>query len=208
MKKIVMIVVLVTGLFLTFNKKVISWVETNFVSKPTPYYQQRQQFFEKLSIEYYGVSDYGEELEVINRTFQTTESDVEQVDLIIPSLDAINRLKQRRTIALVENDPYTRIVQKGRQPLTGGSGREKVIDKADHFQSSTIILLVSAIIVSVVISLMGYVKYRRKMRQSALLRLPDDEPIISDDRILLDFDLSSYEEKRQKPDSTYIKQVA
>ena len=58
MKKVLMIIVLVAGIFLTFNHNVVSWVKSNFVADQKPYYQQRLEFFEKLSREYYGVADF------------------------------------------------------------------------------------------------------------------------------------------------------
>jgi hypothetical protein len=207
MKKIFVLVFLIIGIFITFNENVISWVKSNFASNPTPYFQQRQDFFKKLSKEYYGVSDYGEELEAINRTFRISESSTERIDLIIPSLDAIDRLKQRRTVASIENDSYTQTVEKNPLPITNRKKTESVLEKNSHIKSSTVILLISVIFISTIISLMGYLKYRRKRRRLTLLKISDDEPIITDDSILLDFNLFSFEEKKTKPDSTYLKKV-
>ena len=208
MKKVLGLMVLIIIVFVCFNRNVTSWVKTNLISKPKPYYQQRQEFFEKLSKEYYGVSDYSEELEVINRTFQITESSTERVDLIIPSLDAINKLKQRRTVASLENDPYTRIVKKNPPLLANRSGARTLLKEVDHLKGSTVILLISVICISAMISLMSYLKYRRKTRRSAWLTIPDDEPIITDDRILLDFDISNYEQEEYNPNRTHLEKAA
>jgi len=117
MKKIIVLILLVTASFVAVKEEVVSFVKINFIATPIPYYQQRQEFFEKLSKEYYGTANYGEELDNINRTFKITESTTEQVDLIIPNFDAINRLKQRRTMAAIEDEPYTHIVARKPQLL-------------------------------------------------------------------------------------------
>lgn len=104
MKKVLILALLIIGIFTTFNREVISWVNSNFSSNPTPYYQQRVEFFEKLSKEYYGIAEYGKELEMVNRSFNITDINTDRTDLIIPSLDAIVRLKKRQTVASLEND--------------------------------------------------------------------------------------------------------
>ena len=136
MKKILVIALLIAGIFLTFNQNIISWVKSNFTSNQTPYYQQRVEFFEKLSIEYYGVSDYGKELEVVNRSFKITDLSTDQTVLIIPSLDAITRLRERQSLASIENHPGTRIEKIARRSVKHEIETERLSEKIEHSESS------------------------------------------------------------------------
>ena len=111
MKKFFVIIVVVASIFITFNQNVISWVKSNFSSNQTPYYQQRLEFFENLSQEYYGVTDYAKELEMVNKSFVITDMSTGKTELIIPSMDAITRLKKRQSLASVENQPGKQIVK-------------------------------------------------------------------------------------------------
>jgi len=202
MKRLISLVLLAIGILIALNKDTGSWVKRIFVSNPTPYYQQRTEFFQKLSKEYYGVADYGSELEAINRVLHLNESSSNRVELIIPSLDAIRRLKQRQTVVSLEDDPYTKIVNKNTKQLKIPSTNENtntLIEKADFKKSSTIVIVLGILIFSAIISLISYLHYRRKIRRSSWLWLPDEsESVISDDRILLDFDFSSFEENKDQ----------
>lgn len=202
MKKVLIIAVLITGIFLTFNHNVVSWVKSNFSSNQKPYYQQRLEFFEKLSREYYGAADYGKELEVVNRSIEITDMSTDRTELIIPSLDAISRLKERQSLAAIESYPGRRIEKSASQFSSQEIGAEKVSEKIERSKSSMLITVIGIILISAAISLFSYFKYRSKTRDTALFRLPDNETIITDDSILLDFDLSSFEEKR--PQSSAI----
>ncbi|UCE05338.1 MAG: hypothetical protein JSW07_17240, partial [bacterium] len=83
-----------------------------------------------------------------------------------------------------------------------------ILKEVDHLKGSTVILLISVISISAIISLMSYFKYRRKTRRSAWLTIPDNEPIITDDRILFDFDLSNYEQEEYNPNRTHFEKAA
>ena len=207
MKKVLMIIVLVAGIFLTFNHNVVSWVKANFAADQKPYYQQRLEFFEKLSREYYGVADYGKELEVVNRSIQITDMSTDRTELIIPSLDAVTRLKERQSLAAVEGYPGTRIERTASTLSSHGTRDEQVSEKVEQSKSSMLLSLVGIILISAAISLFSYFKYRSKAKRNTLLKVPDNESIITDDSILLDFDLSSFEEKRPKSNSICLNSV-
>ena len=208
MKKIIVVVLVLSAGFMVFHKKMVSWVKINFVSREIPYYQQRHEFFKKLSKEYYGVESYGDELETINRTFNSTSLSTDRVALIIPGYDAINRLKQRRTVVAIDNKPYTKIVDRKMRSLVNSSASKSDIKKVEPIKSSTFVVVGGLILFSSVITLLGYFSYRRKKKDSASLRGPERESIISDDRILFDFDVSKYEEDRFEPNEIRLKKVA
>ncbi len=131
MKKVLILILLIIGIFTTFNREVVSWVNSNFSSNPMPYYQQRIEFFEKLSKEYYGTAEYCKELEMVNRSYNLTDLSTDRSELIVPSLDAIVRLKERQTIAALENDPRSRILKSNSQTVIEAAEGEKLsaIDK-------------------------------------------------------------------------------
>lgn len=209
MKKIFVLIVLITVGVVAYKMDVVSWMESKFSSRSMPYYQERHEYFEKLSRDFYGVETYGEELEAINRSFKIDETKTDRADLIIPSLDAIDKLKHRRTMVAVKNDQYSPIVDRKFQFLINNSASHAELSKVAPIKSSTIVLLVSIVFVSTVISLIGYFKYRHRKKDSAPLALQSNEStIISDDRILLEFDVLKYEEKSMESDDLYLKKVA
>ncbi len=207
MKKVLMITVLIAGIFLTFNHNVVSWVKSNFASNQKPYYQQRLEFFEKLSREYYGIADYGKELEVVNRSIKITDMSTDRTELIIPSLDAVTRLKERQSLTAIENHPGMRIKKSASHFSNQRIGAGQVSEKVEQSKSSMLVSVIGIILISTVISLFAFFKYRSKTKRTALLKLPDNEPIITDDSILVDFDLSSFEEKRSQSGAVCLKSV-
>ena len=102
MKKIIVVAIIGILLCAVFHQTLISSIRDNLISKPSPDYQQRQEFFKKLSIEYYGVPAYGAELDLINSAVQLTEFNTAASDLIIPCFEAIQRLQQRQTLTFAE----------------------------------------------------------------------------------------------------------
>jgi hypothetical protein len=204
MKKIFTIIVLVAGIFLTFNQNVISWVKSNFASNPKPYYQQRLEFFENLSREYYGVTNYAKELEVVNRSFVINEISSDRIELIIPSMNAITRLKQRQSLASVENYAGTQIVKTIRRLSSQAAATKKVSESVEPSKSSMLILLVGIIVISTAVALVSYFKYRNKTKSLDMPAFPGDEPIGTDDSILVNFDLAGYEEKYQQSNSVCL----
>jgi hypothetical protein len=196
MKKIFLILILVGGIFITFNQNVISWVKSNFAANQTPYFQQRLEFFEKLSKEYYGVADYGKELESVNRSFELTDMSTDRAELIIPSLDAVTRLKERQSLAAIQDHAGARMIKAAPQSSSRETGIENASKKIEPSKSSMLFFVIGIILISAAISLLSFLKHRNKTRSNDLLKFLDDEPIVTDDSILLDFDLSSFEEKR------------
>ena len=94
MKKAILILVIL-GLVLlltseqnlTFCKKVIGMdLNTEQI--------EREKFFKELSLDYYGSSEYWEELALVNKTWMLKS----EQDLIIPSLKAVQRLKQKQSL--------------------------------------------------------------------------------------------------------------
>ncbi|HEX9973367.1 MAG TPA: hypothetical protein VGD14_14940 [bacterium] len=102
MKKIIVVAIIGILICAVFHQTLISSIRDNFISKPSPYYQQRLEYFKKLSIEYYGVPDYGAELDLINSAVHLTKLNTAASDLIIPGFEAIQRLKQKQTLTFAE----------------------------------------------------------------------------------------------------------
>ena len=75
-------------------------------------------------------------------------------------------------------------------------------------KSSILVLLGSIVFVSAVISLMGYLKIRQRRKDSEPLKLQNCETVISDDRILFEFDVSKYEDESPEANEFYLKKVA
>lgn len=204
MKKILVIGLLIVVTFFLFNQNMITWVKATLASSPIPAAQQRLDFFEKLSLEYYGISDYGKELDLVNHAVDITSLSSELTELIIPSLDAVTRLKTRQTLAAIENQPRSRLSR----TATYLSGTEERESKTFiHSKSSMLFLVVGFIVISVIVSLLSYLKYRNRTRRSDLLKLADNETIIMDDSILIDFNLTSYEEQRQQLNLAFVESV-
>ena len=209
MKKIVVLMLLVFAGVIAYKMDAITWVEANMSSRQMPYYQQRHEYFEKLSRQFYGVSDYAEELEAINRTLNINETNTERPNLIIPGLDAIDKLKQRRTVVAVKNEPYSRIVDRKAELLNDNAAAKANLKRVTPIKSSTMALLGSIVLASTIISLIGYFRYRQRKKDSASLKLQTNESVaISDDRILFEFDVLKYEEEALEPDQFYLKKVA
>lgn len=201
MKKFFIILVLAAGIFITFNQNVISWVKSNFTSNLTPYYQQRLEFFEELSREYYGVPDYGKELAVVNRSFVITEISTDRSELIIPSRDAITRLKGRQSLASIEDQAGTQIVKTIRRLSSQAAGTDEVSESVEPSKSSMLILLVGIILISTAVAFVSYFKYRNRTRDLDLLIYPGDDTPGIDESILVNFDLVDYEEKNRQSNS-------
>jgi len=198
MKKYFVVLVLAASIFVLFNLNVTCWVKSSFTSNSTPYYQQRLEFFEKLSREYYGVTDYGKELAVVNRSFVITETSTDQSELIIPSRDAITRLKERQSLASVENQPGTQIVKTIRRLSSQAVGTEKVSESVEPSKSSMLIFFVGIVLISTVIGFVSYFKYRNKTRNLDMPGFPGNESIQTDETILVNFDLAGFEEENRK----------
>lgn len=102
MKKIRIAALIGILLCAVFHQTLVSSIRDNFISKPSPHYQQRQEFFKKLSTEYYGVPDFGVELDLINSAVQLTKQNTAESDLIIPGLESVQQFKQRQTMTFAE----------------------------------------------------------------------------------------------------------
>lgn len=206
MKKILAISLVMMLLFLLFSQNKIAGVKSALTSSSHSDARQRLEFFEKLSREYYGSPAYGEELDLVNRAVDITRLSSDLAELIIPSRDAIDRLKARQTLAAIESRPPDRfartVASSGRE--TPGPDESKTVE---HSKSSMLFLVIGLVIISAVISLLSYLKFRSKTRRSALLKFSDDDSTIRDDSILIDFDLASLEEKNQPPNLALIESV-
>ncbi len=207
MKKILVIGLFVTVIVVLFSQNLVSWVKSTSASSQNSSYQQRLEFFEKISQEYYGISDYGKELEMVNSSVDITSLSANLTELIIPSLDAITRLKERQTLASIEDQPRARLAS----PVSASSVKEAATKQkskeAEHSKSSMLFFAMGLILIFAVISLLSYLKHRSKIRRTDLLRFSPEESFITDDSILIDFDLASFEEKRKQPNLAYIESV-
>lgn len=102
MKKIIVIAMIGLLVCAVFHQTLISSIQENFMSKPASDAQQRQEFFNKLSIHYYGVPDYGAELDLVNSAVPLAQLKAPDADLIIPNVEAMQRLKLRQTVTFAE----------------------------------------------------------------------------------------------------------
>jgi len=195
MKKYFVVLVLAASIFVLFNQDVTSWVKSSFTSNPTPYYQQRLEFFENLSREYYGVTDYGKALAVVNNSFVITETSTDQSELIIPSRDAITRLQERQSLASIENQAGTQIVKTIRRLSNQTSGTREVSESIEPSKSSTLILFLGIIVISTAIAIISYFKYRKKTKVVELLIYSGNDTVGMDESILVNFNPVEYEEK-------------
>ncbi len=195
MKKFLVIIAIAVGIFITFNQNVISWVKSSFSSDPAPYYQQRLEFFENLSCEYYGMTDYAKELEMVNRLFVLNDMSTDRIELIIPSQGAIIRLKERQSLASIENQPGTQIVKRIRQLSNQAAGTKKVSESIEPSKSSMLILLIGIIHISTAVALFSYFKYRNRTKKLDMTGFLGDESIQTDKSILANFDAAGFEEK-------------
>ena len=78
MRKIVFLVVVGLGISMIAYKNTIKNI---FVTSPTPYHQQRTKYFEKLSLEFYGVDElnYVKNENCFEQVFKTREVKVYEV---------------------------------------------------------------------------------------------------------------------------------
>lgn len=207
MKKNIVIGLLIVVIFILLSQNLVSWVKSISASSRNPSYQKRLEFFQKLSLKYYGTSDYGKELETVNSSVKITNLSTHLTELIIPSQDAVSRLKERQTLASTENQPRTRLAM----PIVSSSVKEvstkQTSKEVEHSKSSMLLFVIGLILISAVISLVSYFKYRNRAKNSDLIKFSSDEPLITDDSILIDFDLSNFEEKRKQPNLAYIQSV-
>lgn len=201
MKKFLVTVLLILVLFVLFNQNMVTWVKSTFASSQSSTAQQRLEFFEKLSREYYGIPDYGRELDMVNGSVAIDRLSSDLTELIIPSLEAVTRLKERQTLAAIENQ------SRARASFVKEAATQRKSQEVEPSKSSMLFLVIGIIVISAIISLLSYLKFRSRTRRSDLLKFSDDESIMMDDSILIDFDLASFEEKRPQPNLAFIESV-
>ena len=71
------------------------------------------------------------------------------------------------------------------------------IAKDEYLKGSISFIVIAAFLLSFLISLAGYITHKFKTKRTQPFINIDDDPIIYDDRILLDFDITSFEENSQ-----------
>ena len=119
MKRTFVLIIILALLFVAFKSDVIQIIKTSFLDEQRPYQVQRQEFFEKLSLRYYGTEKYGEALNLVNNHFQIADFSTDEANVMIPSLDAIQRLHQKQTLLVIETMP---------EEVTANSIRERTVE--------------------------------------------------------------------------------
>ena len=160
MKKMVLFLMLGFSLLGYFNKDVLL---NNIMLKNRPEYLQRQDFFKNLSNEFYGSDEFGTELESVNRKFKIKKDESNKLNLIIPNLEAIKRLKNKQTLLSYENKPYLKIVYNHQQRLLEKSKKD-IVEKKQFLKSSLSILILIVLILSMILSLIRYFWCRQHYR--------------------------------------------
>lgn len=104
---------------------------------------ERVEFFKQLSKTYYGSEQYWEELSLVNKAW----SDRNDSELIVPSIEAISRLKNRQNVTLVDN--YHQL--QAEPPEYD----ERIVNNKSSFEFVYYFIALSSLFIS-------FVRYRRK----------------------------------------------
>ena len=100
MKKCILIL-LILGLFLLItSEKNITWCKKVFGIEANHHNVEMKKHYQQLSEKYYGTEEYWQELSLVNNSLIYNDS-----DLLIPSMESIQRLKLKRSVSL-KNDFY------------------------------------------------------------------------------------------------------
>jgi len=149
---------------------------------------------------YYGTEKYSETLDLVNNHFEITDFITDEVNMIVPCLDAIQRLERKQTLLAIEVMPEKVVVK---AKLEHGLPKEVEktethVAKIDVIKGSMIYFLFGIFLISGFLSLLSFYKLQKRIKQKKSGWFPDedDEPIITDDSVLLDFDLSRIESNR------------
>ena len=157
MKKII-IIFIVLGLFLLItSEKNLKFCKKVFGVKSNSQKIQTDDYFKKLSINYYGTPIYAEELSLVNNS----NSHSSDGDFIIPTFQAINKLKQERSFSIAHE-------MANRQQEIVDSGRDINLEDKDIENSSIIPILLFGGIFSIVLTLISFYLHRHK-KTNALL---------------------------------------
>lgn len=194
----IILTVLIIVLF-AFKNTVIEAYQENIFGEQKPYQVKRQEFFDRLSLRYYGTSEYGEALNLVNNDYRITEFHTNETNVMIPSLDAIQRLHQKQTLLVIESITE-KVAASAKSNRNSGESLNDVdmhSSKDDMMKSSMLYLFAAFFLISGVFTLLGFCKFQKRIKNKRNGWFPDedDEPVITDDSILLDFDLSKIENK-------------
>lgn len=188
MRKKVFFIILVITLILVVGGGVFSG---GFRQSSTLDYLTKEELFKKLSIEYYGVPDFAKELELVNRSLKIkSPRAITNTDLIIPSYNAIHRLKHKQTTTLLDYKKID-VIEKQHDSEDENQMAE---NKPEYMKGSffPFIILMSGIII-----LFGFIRLisNNYKRRGHLSDKPPEKSVVSDDRILFDFDIDHFEKK-------------
>ncbi len=104
MKKKALFIFMVIGVVFLFRNNFVSMAQNCLNHQPQPEYQNRQVFFENISEEFYGTKNYAEQLGLVNRSLKLNDTtSIQFEELIIPSKEAISRLKRKQTLTSFHN---------------------------------------------------------------------------------------------------------
>lgn len=196
MKRTFVIIVILAIALVAVKSEVIRVAKNSFSSDQKPYQVKRQEFFDKLSLRYYGTEKYGEALNLVNNHYQINDFSTDEANVMIPSLEAIQRLHQGQTLLVIDRMPED-VTANSLGERTGDDNEESKVTSIDVIKGSTVYFLLMIFFISGLLSLYSFYRLQKRIkhRKSGWFPDEDDEPVITDDSILLDFDLSKIESK-------------
>jgi len=196
MKRSLIILFIIVGLVSLLKTDAVTTLRESVLADHRPETLQRQELFNKLSLRYYGTEQYGTALNLVNNHYDVAKFSSDEANIIVPSLDAIQRLHQKQTVLDIE-EASNHVAAKSASERNQDDGKPIQVAKADVEKSSVLLAVIGLFLISGILTLISFCRLQIRIRQKRREWFPDedDEPIITDDSILLDFDLSQMEKK-------------
>lgn len=198
MRRKLLFLIISLVMLIILGDRILTSATEKFSDHIKPEYISRTELFKKISLEYYGIADFAPELELVNRALIIKDiKTIDNFDLIIPCREAIERLKAKQTVSELGSARGAEKKMVAKQPIHNGEKYQSHIDKA-QLKSSSTELLALMFAISIVLSMLIYFFKKSKKHLQQPFIVIDEEPIIEDDKILLDFDISTLEKKINK----------
>ncbi|MFZ5518775.1 MAG: hypothetical protein ACOY90_19250 [Candidatus Zhuqueibacterota bacterium] len=197
MKRSLLLLFLVLALVSILKTDAITTLRESLLTDHKPQALKRQELFDKLSLRYYGTEKYGASLNLVNNHYDVTKFSSGETNIIVPSLDAIHRLYQKQTVLDIGEASKSVAAKSAPEQGSGKHDVEKPIQiaKVDVVKSSMLLAIIGLFLISGILTLVSFCRLQHRIKQKRSQWFPDedDEPVITDDSILLDFDLSRME---------------
>ncbi len=183
------------SLVLLFNlgDRIFTSAKEKFAQTTKPAYLSRTELFQKISLEFYGVADFAEELELVNRGLEIKDvKAINNFDLIIPSRETIERLRVKRSVTeLGIAAPQHKNISD--RQLKNSEAEIRTENNSAELKTSSVELLVLVFAISMVLSLLIYFFKKAKKEDPIPFVVIDDEPIFDEEQLLSDLDLAQLE---------------